>query len=297
MLGIKERPSEAPDRGALEALVPPDHCYRHLAAALDLTFVRELVRDRYAAGGRPSVDPVVSVKLQLVRFFEGVRRELPLLRHAADRVSVRWYLGYGLRERLPHHSSLTKIRMRLGVEVFQRFFDHVVELCRAAGLVRGQELFVDATRVPANAAVGSLVPRFSWRWRRERRPAPGAHAVPPAEPPPESLAVALTPAQRQQLAAAHRAVVAAGGAPAGPGPAAEQRLPALRGPPGERHRPRRRADGEPPGGRRPPGLPHPLRGRRRPGPRHPRGLGHARRRDGEHGAARPRAARCVGPPA
>jgi transposase len=205
MLGIKARPPGGPGDESLEFLVPADDFYRHLQAALDLGFVRDLVGDRYAAGGRPSVDPVVYFKLQLVRFFEGLRSERQLRRHAADRVSVRWYLGYGLHERLPDHSSLTKIRQRLGLAVFQRFFEHVVELCRAAGLVWGRELFVDATQVRANAAVGSLVPRFYWRWATARRPGPAPAAAAPAAAGPRPLPVALSPAQRRHLAAAHRA--------------------------------------------------------------------------------------------
>src|SRR5688572_21160673 len=73
---------DRPVRVSLEALVPPGHFYRHLEAVLDLSFVRELVRDRYAAGGRPSLDPVVSFKLQLVMFFEGLRSERKLLETA-----------------------------------------------------------------------------------------------------------------------------------------------------------------------------------------------------------------------
>src|SRR5215212_2869878 len=114
MMGMKARVFRPLVHVSLEDLVPTDHFYRYLERTLDLAFVRDLVRDRYAAGGRPSVDPVVYFKLQLVRFFEGLRSERQLLRHAADRVSVRWYLGYGLHERLPDHSSLTKIRQRLG---------------------------------------------------------------------------------------------------------------------------------------------------------------------------------------
>jgi IS5 family transposase len=68
-------------------------------------------------------------------FFEDVRSERLLMRHAADRLSVRWYLGYDLDEPLPDHSSLTRIRERYGVEVFRRFFEQIVELCQAAGLV------------------------------------------------------------------------------------------------------------------------------------------------------------------
>ena len=54
-------------------------------------------------------------------FFEGIRSERLLMRHAADRLSVRWYVGYDLNEPLPDHSSLTKIRTRYGIEVFRRF--------------------------------------------------------------------------------------------------------------------------------------------------------------------------------
>ena len=145
---------------SLEAAVPADHFYRHLDAVLDLSFVRTWVADWYAEGGRPSIDPVVFFKLQLVMFFEGVRSERQLMRVVADRLSVRWYLGYALDEPLPDHSSLTRIRERLGLSIFHRFFEHVVELCQQAGLVWGKELFFDATKVRANADVDSLVPRW-----------------------------------------------------------------------------------------------------------------------------------------
>src|SRR5260370_28450631 len=94
-------------------------------------------------------------------FFEGTRSERQLMDQAADRLSVRWYLGYNLDESLPDHSSLTRIRARYGVEVFHRFFDEIVEQCQRAGLVWGKELYADATKAQANAAVSSLTPRFS----------------------------------------------------------------------------------------------------------------------------------------
>lgn len=96
--------------------------------------------------GRPSVDPVIFFKLQLVMFFEGIRSER-LLRITADRLSVRWYLGYNLDEPSPDHSSLTRIRACYGLEVFRRFFDAIVEQCQQAGLVWGKELYFDATQV------------------------------------------------------------------------------------------------------------------------------------------------------
>jgi len=64
---------------SLEALVPRGHFYRDLEAKLDLGFVRELAQDRYEATGRPSIDPVVFFKLQLIMFFEGIRSERRLI--------------------------------------------------------------------------------------------------------------------------------------------------------------------------------------------------------------------------
>src|SRR2546421_4478456 len=161
MMGSKEWHFTPLINMSLEQLVPQDHFYRHLERTLDLSFVYEFVKETYAGGGRPSIDPVVFFKLQLVMFFEGIRSERQLMRHAADRLSVRWYVGYDLGEPLPDHSSLTRIRERYGVDVFRRFFDAIVEQCQQAGLVWGKELYIDATKVQANASRDSVKPRFA----------------------------------------------------------------------------------------------------------------------------------------
>jgi transposase len=161
MMGTKERRFAPLINVSVEELVPQDHFYRHLQQTLDLSFVREFVQKTYAVGGRPSIDPVVFFKLQLVMFFEGIRSERQLMRHAADRLSVLWFLGYDLGEPLPDHSSLTRIRARYGVEIFRMFFEAIVDQCQQAGLVWGKELYVDATKVNANASMESVKPRFA----------------------------------------------------------------------------------------------------------------------------------------
>jgi transposase len=161
MMGTKEPAFGPLCNLSLETLVPPDHFYRHLGSRLDLAFVRDLVAETYAPVGRPSIDPIVFFKLQLVMFFEGIRSERELVRVAADRLSLRWYLGYDLPEPLPDHSSLTRIRQRYGPGVFRRFFEAIVERCQQAGLIWGQELYFDATKVDANASLKSLAPRFA----------------------------------------------------------------------------------------------------------------------------------------
>jgi transposase len=161
MLGPpKPRRLDEPIAVSLEDLVPTDHFYRHLQAKLDLGFVRDWALERYADRGRPSIDPVVFFKLQLVMFFEGIRSERKLIETASLNLAHRWYLGYALDEPLPDHSSLTRIRQRLGLAIFARFFEQIVDLCQEAGLVWGRELYFDATRVRADADTDSLVPRF-----------------------------------------------------------------------------------------------------------------------------------------
>jgi transposase len=111
MLGPpKPRRLDEPIAVSLEDLVPYDHVYRHLAATLDLSFVRDWTRDVNAGCGRPSIHPVVFFKLQLVMFFEGIRSERKLIEIASLQLAHRWYLGYALDETLPDHYSLTRIR-------------------------------------------------------------------------------------------------------------------------------------------------------------------------------------------
>ena len=106
------------------------------------------------------MDPVVFFRLQLVMFFEDLARSGSSCA-AADRLSVRWYLGYDLHEPLPNHSNLTRTRERFGLSVFRLFFERIVEECAKAGLVRGDELFFDSTKVEGNAAMDSLAPRWA----------------------------------------------------------------------------------------------------------------------------------------
>src|SRR5260370_24092347 len=161
MMGLKERAFAPLVSVSLEELVPQDHFYRHLHKVLDLSFGYDLVRESYALAGRPSIDPVVFFKLQLVMFFEDIRSERLLLRQVADRLSVRWYVGYDLDELLPDHSTLSKIRLRYGLDVFRRFFEAIVEQCQQEKLVWVKELYFDSTQVNANADLDSLVPRFA----------------------------------------------------------------------------------------------------------------------------------------
>jgi transposase len=220
MLGpSKDRQLDRPVLVSLDALVPADNFYRQLEAKLDLSFVRAWAEEKYADRGRPSIDPVVFFKLQLVLFFEGLRSERKLIETASLHLAHRWYLGYALDEPLPDHSSLTRIRARLGVDSFRRFFERVVELCQEAGLVSGKEVFFDGTKVQANADMDSLTPRFAQAAREHiaalfagdggadgdaRSPAPPVDSPLPDDRP-TPLGVGREPEVEQRLAAKNQA--------------------------------------------------------------------------------------------
>ena len=71
----KPRRLNEPIAVSLEHLVPQTNFYRHLEATLDLSYVQDWAQELYAERGRPSIDPVVFFKLQLIMFFEGIRSE------------------------------------------------------------------------------------------------------------------------------------------------------------------------------------------------------------------------------
>ena len=110
---------------------------------------------------------------------------------------------------------MTRIRSRYGLAIFERFFERIVELCQQAGLVWGKELLVDATKVRANAALDTVVPRFYWQWKTQQHlaalfseassepgPAPTAPLPSdPLEPEPLRLRSGLSAEDEARLAA------------------------------------------------------------------------------------------------
>ncbi|HLO14170.1 MAG TPA: transposase [Anaerolineales bacterium] len=159
MLGYKAREFKQHKSISLENLVPDDNFYRQVERSIDLGFVRKLAGGYYASVGRPSIDPVVFFKLQLIAFFEGIRSERQLMETVKLNLAHRWFIGYDLDEPVPDHSSLSKIRERFGPKIFQQFFEQIVELCIEAGLVWGEELYFDSTKVQANASINSMIDR------------------------------------------------------------------------------------------------------------------------------------------
>lgn len=110
-------------------------------------------------GGRPGIDPVVYFKMLIVGFFENLPSERAIAARCEDSLAIRSFLGYGLEERPPEHSSLSVIRQRLGGEIYQQVFEIVLRALRAHGLLKGRDLGIDSSVMEANASLRSLVQR------------------------------------------------------------------------------------------------------------------------------------------
>src|SRR3954469_13475967 len=124
----------------VDELVAADDRLRRLDGLGGWGFVRGEAGPYYAAeGGRPSVDPIVLVKLMLVGALEGIDSMRELLRVAAMRVDIRRFLGYGFSERLPVHQTISHAQTRrfVDAQLFERLFLRSVALCREHGLIDG----------------------------------------------------------------------------------------------------------------------------------------------------------------
>ena len=161
----------------LDDLVEPDDRYRRLDQLVDWSFIRTAAAPYYSEQGRPSVDPIVLVKLMLVGALEGEGSMREVLRVSALRLDLRRFLGYGLGERLPVHAtvSLNQTRRFVDARLFEQLFSRSVALCREHGLLDGTHLSIDGFHTEANAALASL--RGSLGPVPEPEPS-GPHATP-----------------------------------------------------------------------------------------------------------------------
>jgi transposase len=156
MLGRKTFAPKLFYQVSLEERVPADHLLRRIAAVVDFSFVRRLTARFYSHTGQPGIDPEVLFKMALLGYLYGITSERRLAEEVRLHLAFMWFLGYDLDERPPDHSVLSKARRRFGVTTYQAFFAEIVRQCAAAGLIRGDLLYLDSTLVKANAALTSV---------------------------------------------------------------------------------------------------------------------------------------------
>jgi transposase len=125
----------------LEEFVPDDHLIREIAAVLDLSWVRAELAPYYSSTGRPSIDPVLMIRMLIVGYVFALRSERLLCREVQLNLAYRWFCGLSIEDKIPDHSAFSRARNERFREsdIFRRVFERVVAACIAAGLV-GRDL-------------------------------------------------------------------------------------------------------------------------------------------------------------
>lgn len=161
MLGQKDR--RQPELfvvGSLKDLLPEDHVLVRVDKVLDLSWLEAEVAGLYSADkGRPGIAPEVAVRLMLAGMLLGIVHDRRLMREARVNLAIRWFIGYGLHESLPDHSSLTRIRQRWGADRFRRIFVRTVQACIAAKVAKGEIVHIDSSLIRANVSWDAIARR------------------------------------------------------------------------------------------------------------------------------------------
>ena len=155
ILMIQKQPTQqAMEFVSIDSLVPRDHLLRKIDQTMDFGFIRESVKDLYCPNnGRPGVDPVVLFKMLFIGYLFGIRSERQLIKEIEVNVAYRWFLGYGLQSKIPHHSTISQNRRRRfsHSNIYQEIFDTIVLKAIERKMVDGKTLYTDSTHLKANA--------------------------------------------------------------------------------------------------------------------------------------------------
>ena len=128
----------------LDDAVPADHLVREIDAVLDLSWVHAELAPHYPSIGRPSIDPVLMIRMLIIGYVFGIRSERLLCREVKVNMAYRWFCGLSIEDKIPDYSAFSRSRNERfrDSDIFRRVFEHVVEMCIAAGLVGGEGLAV-----------------------------------------------------------------------------------------------------------------------------------------------------------
>jgi transposase len=148
------------------AQAPAHPFYQRLNELLDSEKFDEFVEKEcagfYAANnGRPSLAPGMYFRLLLLGYFEGIDSERGIAWRASDSLGLRRFLGIGLDEYTPDHSTISRTRRLIDVDTHRKVFFWVLGLLADRGLLKGKRIGIDATTLEANAALRSIVRRDS----------------------------------------------------------------------------------------------------------------------------------------
>jgi len=149
----------------LDEAVPDDHLVRKIDTVLDLSWVYAELSPHYPTLGRPSVDPVLMIRMLIIGYVFALRSERLLCREVQVNFAYRWFCQLGIEHKIPDHSAFSRARNERFRDsgIFRRVFERVVEACIAAGLVGGEGFAVDASLIQADANKQRSIPGSEWQ--------------------------------------------------------------------------------------------------------------------------------------
>ncbi|MFD1777119.1 transposase, partial [Fredinandcohnia salidurans] len=113
----------------LDQIVPQEHLVRKLEAAIDFSFIYPLVENLYSTLGRPSIDPVVLIKMTFIQYVFGIRSMRQTIKEIETNVAYRWFLGFGFHTNVPHFSTFGKNYERRfkDTDLFEQIFYRILK--------------------------------------------------------------------------------------------------------------------------------------------------------------------------
>ena len=137
----------------LDDLVPHDHILRAIDKAVDFNFIYDAVDGLYSDAGRPGIDPVALFKIIFIQYLFGIRSMRQTIQEINVNVAYRWFIGYGLTEKIPHFSTFGKNYSRRfkGTNVIESIFNHILKEAANAGFIDASAIFIDGTHIKASA--------------------------------------------------------------------------------------------------------------------------------------------------
>lgn len=136
----------------LDRVVPSDHLVRQIDGLLDLSWVHNELAPFYSHTGRPSIDPVLMIRMLIVGYVFALRSERRLCAEVQVNLAYRWFCKLGIEDNIPDHSVFCRARRERFREsdALRRVFERVVAMCISAGLVGGEAFSIDASLIKAD---------------------------------------------------------------------------------------------------------------------------------------------------
>jgi transposase len=149
----------------LDEAVPDDHLVRKIDAVVDLSWVYAELESHYPTLGRPSIDPVLMIRMLIIGYVFGLRSERLLCREVQVNFAYRWFCKLGIEHKIPDHSAFSRARNDRFRDsgILRQVFERVVEACIAADLVGGEGFAVDASLIQADANKQRSIPGSEWQ--------------------------------------------------------------------------------------------------------------------------------------